>query len=85
MNAKLKHIIFFLAVVSLALTACGGGAAKPFSGLDVSLLPVGLPALNETEEVLGVNESGVRTYKRLNRAVETERSVIINQNPANQQ
>ena len=41
MKTKLKHI-FFLASLSLAATACGGSGASPLSGLDVSLLPVGL-------------------------------------------
>lgn len=41
MKTKLKHIIFW-ATVSLAATACGGGMAKPPSGLDLSLLPAQL-------------------------------------------
>lgn len=53
MKTKLKHI-FFLATLSFTAMACGGSAAKPLSGLDVSLLPVGLltvsPQQSDDEE-----------------------------------
>lgn len=56
MKAKLKHI-FFLASLSLAAIACGDNAARPLSGLDVSLLPASLLTISPKPADTGDDES----------------------------
>lgn len=45
MKIKLKHI-FYLAALSFAATACVGSTSRPHSGLDLSLVPIGILSVN---------------------------------------